>query len=88
MAHRLPFHSAGGTTLNTVSSCVTVLLSGTLPNLAIDFIYTGEQGPGMALDYTTLFSLHLLTFKQPCRISVVCEPFASLLTLNDFKFQI
>lgn len=53
MAHRLPFHSAGGTTLNTVSSCVTVLLSGTLPNLTIVFIYTGERDSGMVLAYRT-----------------------------------
>lgn len=39
MAQRLPFHPAGGTTLNTVSSCVTALLSGTLTKLTI-FLFT------------------------------------------------
>lgn len=63
MAQRLPFHSAGGTTLNTVSSCVTVLLSVTLPKLYF-FIYTGEQDSTMLLDYKTLFLVHpLLTLK-------------------------
>lgn len=72
MAQRLPFHSAGGTTLNTVSSCVTVLLSGTLPKRTIFFIYTGEQDSRMFLDYNTFLVHPLLTFKWVCQISSIC----------------
>lgn len=80
MAQRLPFHSAGGTTLNTVFMCHTPFICDT--SKTIFFIYTGEQGSRMLLDYKTFF----LKFTLYCLLNGYVR--VGLFCLNPLIFYV